>query len=288
MAGLLGDHGHRLDRRRPGADHADAQAGEIDRLMRPVAGVVDLALEVREALDIRHPRIRQAAGGEHDVFRRHRLAVGGGHRPPIGAFVERHPIDAGIELDVAAQVKPVGDMVGVFQNFRLRRVALAPVPFLLQFVGERIGILHAFDVAARTGIAVPVPGAADIAALLIDPHRQSHARAACAACTFRQSPRRPRRHHRSRCLRRGFCRKWMARRTSIRAPSDFSRVATSILPAAQKRKRQKCRPRKASRHSCHTREAGMSSLAYDARTARITGHPLEPSSGSPKARPGGG
>jgi len=54
----------------------------------------------------------------------------------------------------------------------LRRVALAPVPFLLQFVRERIGILHAFDVAARPGIAVPVPGAADIATLLIDPHRE--------------------------------------------------------------------------------------------------------------------
>src|SRR5229473_7392567 len=64
-------------------------------------------------------------------------------------------------------------MVGVSQNFVLRRVALAPVPFLLQFVRERIGILHALDVAACPRVAVPVPGAADVAALLIDPHRQS-------------------------------------------------------------------------------------------------------------------
>jgi hypothetical protein len=64
-------------------------------------------------------------------------------------------------------------VIGVFQDLGLRRIALAPVPLLLQVIRERIGILHALDVAARAGIAVPVPGAADIAALLIDPDRQS-------------------------------------------------------------------------------------------------------------------
>ena len=54
----------------------------------------------------------------------------------IGAFVEFGAIDAGVELDVAAQIKAIGDMVGVFQDLGLRRVALAPVPFLLQFVVE--------------------------------------------------------------------------------------------------------------------------------------------------------
>src|SRR5487761_2075836 len=63
-------------------------------------------------------------------------------------------------------------MIGVSKNLRLRRVALAPVPFLLQFIGEGIGILHALDVATGAGIPVPVPGAADIAALLIDPDLQ--------------------------------------------------------------------------------------------------------------------
>ena len=68
LARLLGDDRHRLDRRRSGADDADALAGEIDLFMRPVAGVVDLALEAIEALDVGHPRVRQAAGGEHDEF----------------------------------------------------------------------------------------------------------------------------------------------------------------------------------------------------------------------------
>ena len=78
-----------------------------------------------------------------------------------------------VELDVRTQVEAVGDMVGVAQDFRLRRVALAPVPFLLQLVGEGIGILHALDVAACAGIAVPVPGAADAPALLVDAHRKA-------------------------------------------------------------------------------------------------------------------
>src|SRR5450631_43044 len=173
MAGLFGDDGHRLDRGRSGADHADALAGEIDPFMRPVTGVIDLALEIGEALDIRHPRIRQAAGGEHDMFCRDGLAVGSGDLPYIGALVENSPIDAGVELDIATEIKTVGDVIGVLQDLGLRRVALAPVPILLQLVRERIGILHALDIAACAGIAIPVPGTADIAALLVDLDGQS-------------------------------------------------------------------------------------------------------------------
>ena len=44
--GCLGrDHRDGLDRRGAGADNADPQAGEIHALMRPVAGVVGVALE---------------------------------------------------------------------------------------------------------------------------------------------------------------------------------------------------------------------------------------------------
>src|SRR3979490_699292 len=91
----------------------------------------------------------------------------------MGALIERGTFDPRAELDVGAEIKTVGGVVGVLQDLRLRRVALAPVPFLLQLLRERIGILHAFDIAACAGIAVPVPGAADIAALLVDPDRQS-------------------------------------------------------------------------------------------------------------------
>ena len=241
LAGLLGDHRHRLDRRRSGADHADAQAGEIDRLVRPVAGVVDLALEVGEALDVGHPRIRQAAGGEHDdICAVTVLPSEVVDRPAGGRSRRTPPGRPGYRAAISRpQIEAVGDVVGVFQDLRLRRVALAPVPFLLQFVRERIGILHALDVAARAGIAVPVPGAADIAALLIDPDRQSQ-------------PAQPVQHVHSgktgadhddivdlRRRRTGFCRKWIARRTSVsRSLGSFSCCRTSILPVAAKRKRQ--------------------------------------------------
>ena len=69
--------------------------------------------------------------------------------------------DPGLEPDVAAQVEAVSDMVGVAQDLGLGGVALRPFPFLLQLGRELVGILDAFDVAARAGIAVPVPGAAD-------------------------------------------------------------------------------------------------------------------------------
>ncbi len=61
------------------------------------------------------------------------------------------------------------DMIGVSEDFRLRRIFLRPVPLLVELFRERERILHALDVAARAGIAVPVPGAADTAAGLIDP-----------------------------------------------------------------------------------------------------------------------
>ena len=54
----------------------------------------------------------------------------------IGAFVEFGAIDPCIELDIAAKIKAVGDVAGIFQDLGLRRVALAPIPLLLQFVIE--------------------------------------------------------------------------------------------------------------------------------------------------------
>jgi hypothetical protein len=77
---------------------------------------------------------------------------------------DRQRGDARVELDVATQIEPVGDVVGVTQDLGLGGVALGPFPVLLQRIGELVGILHALDVAPRTGIAVPVPGAADAAA----------------------------------------------------------------------------------------------------------------------------
>ena len=91
----------------------------------------------------------------------------------IGVLVECCRRDAGIEHDLAAQVEAVGDVVGVSEDFRLRRILLRPVPFLVQFLREREGILHALDVAAGAGIAIPVPRPANAAAGFVNPRGES-------------------------------------------------------------------------------------------------------------------
>ena len=67
-----GDHRRRLDAGGAGADHADPLAGEIDAFMRPLAGVVPVALEILQAGNVRHVRGGQAADRGDQEFRRHR------------------------------------------------------------------------------------------------------------------------------------------------------------------------------------------------------------------------
>ena len=161
MFRLARDHRDRSARRTSRCRSPRPWAGEVDALMRPEAGVVPLALEVLQALEVGHPRRREIARRHDEVARADLLAAVGLDRPFAGLAVEQRRRDAGVELDVAAQVEAIGDVVDVVQDLRLGGVALGPLPFLLQLVGEGVGILQALDVAARAGIAVPEPGAAD-------------------------------------------------------------------------------------------------------------------------------
>ena len=77
----LGDDRDHLHARRAGADHADPQAAEVDALMRPQAGVVPLALEVLQALEVGHPRRREIARRHDAVARADLLAAVGLERP---------------------------------------------------------------------------------------------------------------------------------------------------------------------------------------------------------------
>src|SRR6185312_6239447 len=84
--------------------------------------------------------------------------------PALLGFVKARLGDAGIEDDVAAEIEAIGNVVGIGEDFGLRRIFLRPVPLLIQFLREGEGVLHALDVAARARIAIPVPGTADAAA----------------------------------------------------------------------------------------------------------------------------
>ena len=161
-ARLGGDDGDGLDAGRARADHADALAGEVHALVRPASGVVGGAAEGVDPLDLRQPPGGQAA-------RRHDAEPGGNGIAPVrpqgpaaGSLVEVSRHNARAEAEAAAQVEAVGDVPGVAQDFRLGGEHLAPAPFLLQGVVEGVGVLHGLHVAARAGVAVPVPGAAHV------------------------------------------------------------------------------------------------------------------------------
>src|SRR5690349_23726836 len=141
--------------------------------MRPKPRVVPLALEAIETGNAGLARRRKAARGHDAEGRRYGLALVGLDRPQVGLATEDGRANARIELDVASQVEAIGDVVHVAQNLRLRAIPFGPLPFLLQLVGERVGVLHALHVAAAAGIAVPEPRAAHPAARLVGAHLQS-------------------------------------------------------------------------------------------------------------------
>ena len=162
---LLGDDRYRLDRRGPGADHADSLAGEVDTFVRPPACVIRLAPGRCPCprmsgmfVDDRHPVAMI------EELRRHVVAAVGVHQSSAGVLVERRALmTLRVELHVASQFEAVRYVVGVLQDLGLGRVALGPLPLLLEPIGEAVGVLHALDVAARPGVAVPVPGAPYVA-----------------------------------------------------------------------------------------------------------------------------
>ena len=85
---LRGDARDHLHAGRAGADHADAQAGEIDALVRPQTAVVPLALERLQTLEVGHARGREIAA-RHDAERRgHHVALVGPDRPAVGRGIE--------------------------------------------------------------------------------------------------------------------------------------------------------------------------------------------------------
>src|SRR5437868_839869 len=134
--------------------------------MRPTAGEIDLALEVLDAIDLRRFWRREAAGG-HDVMAAgYARAVVGGETPAFRALVPIRRRDLGAKADVRPQLVSVGDEAEVAQDFGLRCVFLRPLPRALQLGIERVAVVDGLDVAACAGIAVPVPGAADIPGLL--------------------------------------------------------------------------------------------------------------------------
>ena len=173
FGGLLGDQRNRLDTGRARADDADALAGEIDPAVRPCAREVDGTPEVGGTLDLGTLGDREAPRRHHVVAARDLFARAQFDAPHRRALVPSGALDARGELDVSAQVMPVGDMVQVLEDLGLCRVLLGPLPLLVEFGIEAVGVVDALDVAARTGVAVPVPRASDVVGRLEDAERKA-------------------------------------------------------------------------------------------------------------------
>ena len=108
----------------------------------------------------------------------------------FAAVIPMRGRDRAAELHVPAQVELVGDVVQVFQRVGLRGEVLLPVPFLHQLLGKGVAVGPAFGIEARAGIAVPVPGAADVRAGLEDPRGHAQFAQAVEHDTCRKSRRR--------------------------------------------------------------------------------------------------
>ena len=88
--------------------------------------------------------------------------------PSALALVVNRRRDAGIELNVPAQVKLIRYIIQVALVFRLAGKMLFPVPFLQEFFRERVPIGVALGVETAARVAVPIPGAAYSTAVLKD------------------------------------------------------------------------------------------------------------------------
>ena len=78
--------------------------------------------------------------------------------------------DSGAELDVAAEVELVGDVVQVAQDLRLRGVLLRPLPIAVPFRVEAVHVVDAGYVDTRARVPIPVPRATEIAGRVENAH----------------------------------------------------------------------------------------------------------------------
>ncbi len=176
MGRLLRDLRDHLDRGRPRPDHGDALAREVDALPRPERRQVRLG-----PANVSTPS--NSSSGRFGSDRQpvamtqkravHSLAVVRADAPAPRGLVEHGSTRPGSRTGCPAQVEPVGDVVDVGEDLGLRRVPLRPLHSCSRLGRESVRVLHALDVAARAGVAVPVPRASDPLAGLEDARRQA-------------------------------------------------------------------------------------------------------------------
>ena len=177
IAGGAGEVGDALHRRCAGADDPDPLVGEADhrRTLRVAAGVVVVPPAGVEAVpgerldprDAGQLRTVQRAGAHRQVLGAHLVAAVGADDPAVRRLVPLDLGDLGRQAGVVVQVEVVGDPLAVLEDLRRVRVLLGRH---VAGLFEQREVDERRRVALRAGVAVPVPVAADVAALVDDPH----------------------------------------------------------------------------------------------------------------------
>ena len=107
------------------------------------------------------------AVGQHHIARPHAIAPVGADRPLAGGFIPVGAFNRGVKQAAVVKAKALGHGLAVLQNFKTRgKFHGRNDAHFLQQRQVAVG-LH---VASNARVAVPVPGAADIAALLAKTH----------------------------------------------------------------------------------------------------------------------
>ena len=174
MLGMRSQMGYALHGGGARADDANAlarQAGQVafgvatGVVVVPAAGVEAVALERVDAGNPRQLGPVQRPVRHHHEARPHGVAAIGFDDPAQRLFVPVQRGDLGLEAGVAVQVVLLADGAGVGED--LRREAVLLFRHVAEFLDQR-QIDVGLDVALRAGVAVPVPSAAEVAALLDD------------------------------------------------------------------------------------------------------------------------
>ncbi len=165
---------HALHGGRTGADDADALVGEAGETtlggaagvsVVPTAGVEAVPTKGLDARDAGKLRSAQRAAGQDHEARADAIAAIGLDQPASIALLPRHLRDDCLKQRTLVETEVTADAAGVFVDLGSPRIfAHRHVAGLFQ--QRQIDV--ALGVASRTGIAIPVPGAAEIGRLFHD------------------------------------------------------------------------------------------------------------------------
>ena len=168
---------HRLHAGRPGADDRHALVGQLLHqpalrvaagiVIVPAAGVEGVALEGLDAGNAGQLGHVQRPGAQADEAGGEDIAAVGRDHPAAGRLVPGDVGHLGVEEGVFIEAVLFPDPLALGQD--LRRVGVLLGRHVTGFFQQR-HVDHRGGVALRARIAVPVPGAAEVAALLDDAH----------------------------------------------------------------------------------------------------------------------